>query len=149
MVIGTCDGTWAGVIIAQIFLRGTFDLRIRKNFKASASLDISILSRYSRRNVSMNITLTSMVVATKGQMSSELAVQEVILNLQSGVYYGLDAVGAFIWKQLQSPRAVAEIRDAMIARYNVDAARAERDLLALLEQLRQTGLIEIKNETRA
>ena len=97
----------------------------------------------------MNITLTSMVVATKGQMSSELAGQEVILNLQSGVYYGLDAVGAFIWKQLQSPRAVAEIRDAMIARYNVDAARAERDLLALLEQLRQTGLIEIKNETRA
>jgi hypothetical protein len=90
-----------------------------------------------------------MVVATKGQMSSELAGQEVILNLQSGVYYGLDAVGAFIWKQLQSPRAVAEIRDAMIARYNVDAARAERDLLALLEQLRQTGLIEIKNETRA
>jgi hypothetical protein len=82
-------------------------------------------------------------------MSSELAGQEVILNLQSGVYYGLDAVGAFIWKQLQSPRAVAEIRDAMIARYNVDAARAERDLLALLEQLRQTGLIEIKNETRA
>jgi len=97
----------------------------------------------------MNITLTSMVVATKGQMSSELAGQEVILNLQSGVYYGLDAVGAFIWKQLQSPRAVAEIRDAMIAQYNVDATRAERDLLALLEQLRQTGLIEIKNETRA
>jgi hypothetical protein len=90
-----------------------------------------------------------MVVATKGQMSSELAGQEVILNLQSGVYYGLDAVGAFIWKQLQSPRAVAEIRDAMIAQYNVDATRAERDLLALLEQLRQTGLIEIKNETRA
>ena len=97
----------------------------------------------------MCISLHTIIVAATDHISSTVGGQEVILNLQSGVYYGLDAVGAFIWKQLQSPRAVADIRDAMIARYNVDAARAERDLLALLEQMRQTRLIELRDETRA
>ena len=35
---------------------------------------------------------SSIVVAAKDQASADLAGEAVILNLESGVYYGLDAV---------------------------------------------------------
>jgi hypothetical protein len=38
---------------------------------------------------------------------------------------------------------VSKIVDAMVARYEVDRARCERDLLNLLAQLDERGLIQI------
>lgn len=100
-------------------------------------------------NNSPALSCDTIVVISKGQLSSDLGGQQVILNLQSGVYYGLDSVGAFIWRALQTPCRISEIREAIVARYHVDAARAEHDLIALLSHLRESGLIEIKDEMPA
>ena len=45
------------------------------------------------------------MVATKDQVSCDLAGEAAILNIKSGVYYGLDPVGARIWNLMQEPRA--------------------------------------------
>jgi hypothetical protein len=90
------------------------------------------------------ISITSTVVATQNQISTDMSNETVILDLDSGVYYGLDPVGSFIWKHLQEPRAVTAIRDAVLDKYDVDQARCETDLLALLQKLQAQGLIEVK-----
>ncbi len=51
--------------------------------------------------------------------------------LLSGVYYGLNAVGASIWNLLQQPRTVSEIRDAILGEYEAEPQQCERDLLTL------------------
>lgn len=89
----------------------------------------------------------SVVVATKEQTFSELDDETVILHLKSGVYYGLNAVGTTIWNLIQQPRVIAEIRDAMLTKYQVDASQCEQDLLNLLEELRTEGLIEVTDAT--
>jgi hypothetical protein len=91
----------------------------------------------------------SLVVAAKEQISSDLGGEAVILNLKTGVYHGLDAVGARIWNLLQEPRNVNDIRDALLNEYEVEPDRCERDLLALLQQLADSGLIEVRNATAA
>ena len=65
--------------------------------------------------MSMNATISdrSVVVATKDQVSCDLAGEAAILNIKNGVYYGLDPVGARIWNLMQEPRAVAEIQNAI------------------------------------
>jgi len=83
----------------------------------------------------------SVVVVVENQVSVELAGETVILNLGSGMYYGLDPVGARIWELLQEPRKVDEIRDLILAEYEVEPERCERDLITLLEQLTEQGLI--------
>ncbi len=93
------------------------------------------------RMVSMN----SSVVATSEQASSDLKGEAVILNLKSGAYYGLNAVGSSIWNLLQEPRTVSEIRDTLLAEYEVDPKQCDRELLALLQQLEAEGLIEVKD----
>jgi len=78
------------------------------------------------------------------QISCDLGGEAAILNLKSGTYYGLDPVGAFIWNQLAEPQAVSTIAASMIDHYEVDRERCESDLLTLLKQLSDRGLIEVR-----
>lgn len=95
------------------------------------------------------ISPSSIIVAVKEQVSSELAEESVILNLKSGVYYGLNAVGAWIWGQIQEPKTLSDLSEKITAEYDVDPERCERDLLALLQDLFAAQLIEVKNEATA
>jgi len=89
------------------------------------------------------ISEQSVVVASKDQVSCDLAGEAAILNTASGVYYGLDPIGARIWALLQQPRSVHEIRDVVASEYDVELEHCARDLLVLLEKLLAAGLIEV------
>jgi len=55
----------------------------------------------------------------------------------------LEDVGASVWRLLRMPIAARDIRDALLAEYDVEPTRCARDLLALLRQLADMGCIEI------
>ena len=95
------------------------------------------------------VSKNSTVVAAKNQVSSDLGGEVAILDMNRGVYYGLDEVGARIWELIQRPTAVGEIHTTIIEEYDVESARAERDVLALLQQLADEGLVEVKDEAPA
>ena len=90
------------------------------------------------------IDLISTVVASPGQISTTLAEDIVILNLENGTYYGLNEVGALIWEALQEPVSVSKLCDIVVATYNVDAERCSVDVLALVRDLEAHGLIVTK-----
>ena len=87
------------------------------------------------------MNLNSLVQASPAQVSCDLGGEAAILNLDTGTYYGLDPVGARIWSCLSTPHTVAELRDRVLAEYDVDAARCEADLVALLDALAAAGLV--------
>lgn len=97
----------------------------------------------------INISVESVVGQAANQISSDLAGEVVILNLQSGVYYGLDAIGARIWNLIQEPLPLKDILAVLLDEYEVEPARCESDLLNMIEQLIAKGLIEIRNETNS
>jgi len=99
--------------------------------------------------MSMTISDSSVVVVARDQVSCDLAGEAAILNVKSGVYYGLDPVGARIWNLMQEPRAVVEIQNAITNEYDVEPERCARDLASLLEKLLAEGLIEVKDESAA
>lgn len=103
------------------------------------------------RRAGANHTLKadSIVVAAKDQICCDLAGEAVILGLRSGKYYGLNAVGAHIWSLIQQPVAVREIRDALIATYEVEADCCEREIRLFLNQLAAEKVIEIRDEAGA
>jgi coenzyme PQQ synthesis protein D (PqqD) len=97
--------------------------------------------------VDIGLSPRSIVVAARDQVSCTLGTEAAILSLKSGVYYGVDEVGARIWSLLQKPCSVEALREAIIDEYDVEPERCERDLLALLEQLHAEGLIEVRSST--
>ncbi|HKD62988.1 MAG TPA: PqqD family peptide modification chaperone [Candidatus Acidoferrales bacterium] len=80
----------------------------------------------------------------KEQVSCPLGEEAAILNLKNTVYYGLDSVGARVWTLLQQPRSIGELRDTLLSEYEVETGQCEQDLLALLESMRNEGLIEVR-----
>jgi hypothetical protein len=89
----------------------------------------------------------SSVVATKNQVSSDLGGEAVILDLKSGVYYGLNDVGTRIWHLIQEPKTLNEIQDAILEEYEVEPNCCAEELLTLLQELLAVGLIEVSDET--
>ena len=90
------------------------------------------------------ISEQSTVVAVKEQVSTGLDGEAVILQLKQGIYYGLDSVGMRVWDMVRVPRKVSEIRDSLVKEYPVQPDRCRRDLLVLLGQLKEAGLIDVK-----
>ena len=85
----------------------------------------------------------SVVVAAADQVSCDLGGEAAILDLKSGIYYGLDPVGARIWSLIQQPKAVGDVREAILQEYDVEPDVCERDVIALLEKLVSQGLAEV------
>jgi hypothetical protein len=93
------------------------------------------------------ISSQAVVVASKEQVFSDLGGEAVVLSLKSGVYYGLDEVGAHIWDLIQTPRRVSEVCDLLLEEYDVEPDNCEHDVIALLLSLASEGLIEICDAT--
>jgi hypothetical protein len=70
--------------------------------------------------------------------------EAVLLDLASEYYFGLNAVGKRVWELLSANPHVQTAFDALQSEYDVDAAQLERDLLALLQQLADAGLVRIE-----
>ena len=90
------------------------------------------------------ILLESVVVTAKDQLSCDLAGEAAILDVKSGTYYGLNAIGARIWNLIQNPKHVKEVLGVLLAEYDVETDRCEKELLDLLQELEARGLIEIQ-----
>ena len=78
-------------------------------------------------------------------MSRTIGEETVILDLESGTYFGLDPVGARVWQLLEEGKSFIEARDAIFDEYEVERDRLEADLLALIGELAERKLI-IVNE---
>jgi hypothetical protein len=93
----------------------------------------------------MPVLEMSTVVAVPNQVSSSLGEEAVILELTHGIYYGLNEVGARIREQLKEPRRAGEIRDVILDEYEVEPQAVTRDVLGLLTELADRGLIEVRD----
>jgi hypothetical protein len=67
--------------------------------------------------------------------------EAVILNLDSGKYFGLNVVGSRVWELLTESRSMAAICQILASEYDVDQAALETDLSELLDDLLEAGLI--------
>lgn len=86
----------------------------------------------------------TLVTASENQVSSALDGEEVVLNLENGTYYGLNAVGARVWQLIQEPRTVAAICDALLDEFDVERQQLHQDVVALLRDMKQEKLIRFE-----
>jgi hypothetical protein len=89
------------------------------------------------------VTLNDRVTRNRGALSAEIDGEVVALDIARGACYGLDPVGARIWSMIEEARRVADVCEALMAIYEVDADTCHRDVLDLLAALRAEGLIEV------
>ena len=68
--------------------------------------------------------------------------EAVILNLASGVYFGLDTVGTRMWQLMSEHGSTDKVIAAMLDEYDVEEGKLRGDLKKLIEQLNEKGLVK-------
>ncbi|MEP0391125.1 MAG: PqqD family protein [Erythrobacter sp.] len=86
--------------------------------------------------------LTDRFTVSEDVVVREVSGELVLLDLNSGQYFGLDAVGARIWELLaDAPRNLIDICDQIEKEFDAPRERIEADMMALAKQLQEQELI--------
>jgi hypothetical protein len=75
-------------------------------------------------------------------MTSQIIDELMILDLNSGIYHSLNAVGTSIWNSLTKGRCQSEVVDAIASEFDVPSDAASRDIDAFIARLLALGLVK-------
>jgi hypothetical protein len=85
----------------------------------------------------------SRVTVSPSVYSRVFGEEVVLLEFGKGEYFGLDAIGADIWRRLESGDDLGAIASHVAAHYEVGPAEALRDIVDLVAQLQSHDLVAL------
>src|SRR5207247_8269875 len=85
------------------------------------------------------------VAGTSRALVRELDGEAVLLDLDSGMYYGLNSVGTWIWNRTSAAGSLAfeTLVDELVAEFDVDRPVAEGEAAAFIDELRANRLADV------
>jgi hypothetical protein len=89
----------------------------------------------------VELSLSDSVTISSSVVFRHLSGETVLLNLDSGIYYGLDAVGTRIWQLLAESLPLVTVCSTIQKEYAVEPDVIERDVLKLVRNLYDKRLV--------
>ena len=86
-------------------------------------------------------TSTPRRVVNEAVACAELGDELILLHTDTGIYFGLDTVGAETWNLLTQGVGEAAILQRLLAEYDADPTQLRVDLAAFLDTLETKGLV--------
>ena len=90
--------------------------------------------------IELNSTCKRIMKVVEAEMNNEM----VMMEIETGSYFGVNEVGARIWKLLAEPKTVSDICDTLQLEFEVDADTCVQDVKKYLEQLIEDKLITVE-----
>lgn len=72
--------------------------------------------------------------------------ESVLLNMESGTYFGLNRVGTRMWEAVTTAPNLAHAIQTLLGAYDVPPPTLRSDLRELLEQLVRKGLVRVETQ---
>ena len=89
------------------------------------------------------LSLQDSLQVSEDAVYRELDGEAVLLNLDTGIYFGLNATGTRIWNLIAQHGSLQKVLDAMAEEYDASPNSLEKDLLQLVSQLSEKGLVSV------
>jgi hypothetical protein len=90
----------------------------------------------------MNDALPLAVTIGDAVLYQELADEAVLLNVENQQYYGLNDVGAKMWKSLMEAGNIAAAVDLLSETYEIEQVVIRADMEGLVRELLKAGLLK-------
>lgn len=74
-------------------------------------------------------------------MEADIGDELVALEPEGGNCFGFNGVATSVWRRLEEPKSLAQLRDELLREYDVDAEQCTRELGELLDDLVAKGLV--------
>ena len=88
-------------------------------------------------------TLSHRAIRSDDALFQDVGGEAVLLDLASERYFGLDPVGTRIWSLLGDDDRLQWVHEQLCAEYEAESDRIASDLLALVDQLAEAGLVKL------
>ena len=74
-------------------------------------------------------------------LEADLGAELMALDVDAGTCFGFNSVATDVWRQLACPRSFREIRDALLAEYEVGDEQCTAELSELMKSFVEMGLV--------
>jgi hypothetical protein len=80
-------------------------------------------------------------IQNKTIVQSKIGEEVVMLDMESGFYFGLNSVASVIWGLLADEIGFEKLIDQLMAQFNVERSVCEADTQELLDQMLEKNII--------
>ena len=87
--------------------------------------------------------IDALITVADRVIGAELDGEYVMLDPDSGHYYGLNEVGTIVWRCLSQPRRLQDLVGHVCERFDVTPAQCLIDVSALVRELSTRGLVTV------
>jgi coenzyme PQQ synthesis protein D (PqqD) len=96
-----------------------------------------------RQHQATALTMDSLIHRDPEIVHSAIDGEVVMMSIDQGEYFGLDAIGSRIWNLLEKPTRLGELCRLLADTFDVDAERCRREVAGFLGDIEKCGLIRI------
>lgn len=89
------------------------------------------------------VTLNDSVKIAKEVVFQKVGEEIVLLNLETGFYYGLNPVGSRVWELLAEEGSLRAVFEKLEKEYEVAPEDFHQDIVHLVRELIAKGLVEV------
>ena len=89
------------------------------------------------------LTPDSEVKVAPDVLFSEVQGEAVLLNVKTGIYFGLNQVGTYIWTSLEESITLRVLQKKLVEQYDASPEQVWTDLVALVADLHGRSLVEV------
>lgn len=90
-----------------------------------------------------SLNLNSLVMRNPDLISTEMGADTVMMSIDHGAYFRLNAVGGLAWGLLEQPQTIETMCTQLCAKYQVEPSICEQDLMAFLADMQRKGIVTI------
>jgi hypothetical protein len=87
--------------------------------------------------------MSTKYIQNKKVIQSKIGDEVVMLDMDSGFYFGLNSVASIIWGKLEKPISLEEVINELLEEYNIDRQTCEYDTRLFLDQLFEKNIIKL------
>jgi hypothetical protein len=95
------------------------------------------------------MTSDTLVRRLDGLVEARVDNEILALHVEQGNCYAFNVTAAHVWSLLEEPRRIGEIRDGLLASFEVDVETCERQVVEIIDQLVRQGLVTTISARRA
>lgn len=88
-------------------------------------------------------SLADTITVNADVVFKELSGEGVLLDLASGMYFGLDETSTRLWQLINERGSLQRVFDDMLAEFDVEPDRLQQDLLNFVEELTRRNLVSL------
>ncbi len=83
---------------------------------------------------------------SEGFLASNMNDEKVMMNVETGKYYNLGAIGGRIWELIESPITINQLVSSLTDEYEIERELCERQVLSFLQMMLKEKLIKAGTE---